>query len=112
MPTFTKFKKCDGLKFMYAFLSVEVNGIVFDLLPFQFTKDNEKINCEFGKYQFCIESDKLKAIQLYPTIDKNAFVLENLEVYYSSNIDFESKEDEDAVIQEFVEYIKRNLNKL
>ena len=106
VPTFTKFKKCEGLKYLYAFLSVEVNNIIFDLLPFRFEKENNKINCEFGAYQFGVEINKMKAFQLYPAKDKKDFVLDDKQVYFSPGICFESEED---VVQEFLDYIEFNV---
>lgn len=106
VPTFTKFKKCEGLKYLYAFLSVEVNNIIFDLLPFRFEKENNKINCEFGAYQFGVEINKMKAFQLYPAKDKKDFVLDDKQVYFSPGICFESKED---VVQKFLDYIEFNV---
>ena len=106
VPTFTKFKKCEGLKYLYAFLSVEVNNIIFDLLPFRFEKENNKINCEFGAYQFGVEINKMKAFQLYPAKDKKDFVLDDKQVYFSPGICFESEED---VVQKFLDYIEFNV---
>lgn len=106
VPTFTKFKKCEGLKYLYAFLSVEVNNIIFDLLPFRFEKENNKINCEFGAYQFGVEINKMKAFQLYPAKDKKDFVLDDKQVYFSPGICFESEED---VVQKFLDYIEINV---
>ena len=106
VPTFTKFKKCEGLKYLYAFLSVEVNNIIFDLLPFRFEKENNKINCEFGAYQFGVEINKMKAFQLYPAKDKKDFVLDDKQVYFSPCICFESEED---VVQKFLDYIEFNV---
>ena len=106
VPTFTKFKKCEGLKYLYAFLSVEVNNIIFDLLPFRFEKENNKINCEFGAYQFGVEINKMKAFQLYPAKDKKDFVLDDKQVYFSPGICFESEED---VVQKFLDYIEVNV---
>ena len=106
VPTFTKFKKCEGLKYLYAFLSVEVNNIIFDLLPFRFEKENNKINCEFGAYQFGVEINKMKACQLYPAKDKKDFVLDDKQVYFSPGICFESEED---VVQKFLDYIEFNV---
>lgn len=107
VPTFTKFKKCEGLKYLYAFLSVEVNNIIFDLLPFRFEKENNKINCEFGAYQFGVEINKMKAFQLYPAKDKKDFVLDDKQVYFSPGICFESEED---VVQKFLDYIEINVS--
>ena len=106
VPTFTKFKKCEGLKYLYAFLSVEVNNIIFDLLPFRFEKENNKINCEFGAYQFGVEINKMKAFQLYPAKDKKDFVLDDKQVYFSPGICFESEED---VVQKFLDYNEFNV---
>ena len=106
VPTFTKFKKFEGLKYLYAFLSVEVNNIIFDLLPFRFEKENNKINCEFGAYQFGVEINKMKAFQLYPAKDKKDFVLDDKQVYFSPGICFESEED---VVQKFLDYIEFNV---
>ena len=106
VPTFTKFKNCEGLKYLYAFLSVEVNNIIFDLLPFRFEKENNKINCEFGAYQFGVEINKMKAFQLYPAKDKKDFVLDDKQVYFSPGICFESEED---VVQKFLDYIEFNV---
>lgn len=106
VPTFTKFKKSEGLKYLYAFLSVEVNNIIFDLLPFRFEKENNKINCEFGAYQFGVEINKMKAFQLYPAKDKKDFVLDDKQVYFSPGICFESEED---VVQKFLDYIEFNV---
>ena len=106
VPTFTKFKKCEGLKYLYAFLSVDVNNIIFDLLPFRFEKENNKINCEFGAYQFGVEINKMKAFQLYPAKDKKDFVLDDKQVYFSPGICFESEED---VVQKFLDYIEFNV---
>lgn len=106
VPTFTKFKKCEGLKYLYAFLSVEVNNIIFDLLPFRFEKENNKINCEFGAYQFGVEINKMKAFQLYPAKDKKDFVLDDKQEYFSPGICFESEED---VVQKFLDYIEFNV---
>lgn len=106
VPTFTKFKKCEGLKYLYAFLSVKVNNIIFDLLPFRFEKENNKINCEFGAYQFGVEINKMKAFQLYPAKDKKDFVLDDKQVYFSPGICFESEED---VVQKFLDYIEFNV---
>mgnify|MGYP004686841461 FL=1 len=107
VPVFDSFEKCSRLKYLYAFLSIEVNGVTFDVLPFRMEKDKKIVNCEFGAYQFCIEVNKLKSYRLYPKKGDNRICMGDKEIYYTPNLDFESCDEE--VIKEFLNYVKRNV---
>lgn len=107
VPVFDSFEKRSGLKYLYAFLSIEVNGVTFDLLPFCMETDKRIVNCEFGAYQFCIEVKKLKSCHLYPKKGDSRICMEDKEIYYTPNLDFESCDEE--VIREFLNYVTRNV---
>lgn len=105
VPVFDSFEKRSGLKYLYAFFSIEVNGVTFDLLPFCMETDKRIVNCEFGAYQFCIEVKK--SCHLYPKKGDSRICMRDKELYYTSNLDFESCDEE--VIREFLNHVKRNV---